>query len=276
MDQTRNEARLIGEYTDRDFLGGLRRLDLKATAGWAFLPNVYSPGAPDAKNGPVAKLSAELEQPRVFHPDFKLLTRVELERGLEPAYNYLGGRWKIGVVWQPTTHLSIFPSYNLEAYRLEQGVTSLGGSAPPLLFGCPEVCVLSYLEQRIEWDKRNDAQEPKTGYLLALSLQEGGGLLGGSFSYFKVEPEGRFYFSLGQEQRFTVAGRLRLGTLRPASGNDLESPIVSRFFSGGNNMRGFNSRRLSPMYVVPGAHDNFTGVVVPIGGNGLKIGRAHV
>ena len=41
-DAIRNEVRGVAEWTNRDFLGGTRRLTARAEAGWAFLPSVWA------------------------------------------------------------------------------------------------------------------------------------------------------------------------------------------------------------------------------------------
>ncbi len=270
VDQTRQEVRATSRYIDRDFLGGLRRLTLNAMAGYAWIPTFYASTASGAQRGVVGSLSGELEQPRLLSSrDLKLDSKLTLERGLEPAYSYYGGRAKLAVVYAPTNHLTITPSYNLEFYRLESGSAQLTGPAPALLFGCPENCVLSYAEELVEWDMRDDRQEPHRGYYLALSLQEGGGILGGSFGYFRIVPEARGYVSFLEQDKLTFAARVKVGTLIPGNGNDASSPIVSRFYSGGNDMRGFNSRRLSPEFVVPQPGSTTLGYTVPVGGNGL-------
>ena len=270
VDQTRQEVRATSSYIDRDFMGGLRRLTLGAMAGYAWIPTFYASTASGAQRGVVGSLSGELEQPRLLSfRDLKLDTKLTLERGIEPAYSYYGGRAKLAVVYTPTNHLTITPSYNLEFYRLESGSAQLTGPAPALLFGCPDNCVLSYAEQLVEWDMRDDRQEPHRGSYLALSLQEGGGILGGSFGYFRIVPEVRGYVSFLEADKLTFAARLKVGTLIPANGNDASSPIVSRFYSGGNNMRGFNSRRLSPEFVVPQPGSTTLGYTVPVGGDGL-------
>ncbi|HYS79389.1 MAG TPA: BamA/TamA family outer membrane protein [Anaeromyxobacteraceae bacterium] len=270
VDQTRQELRATSRYIDRDFLGGLRRLTLNAMAGYAWIPTFYASTASGAQRGVVGSLSGELEQPRLLSSrDLKLDSKLTLERGLEPAYSYYGGRAKLAVVYAPTNHLTITPSYNLEFYRLESGSAQLTGPAPALLFGCPENCVLSYAEELVEWDMRDDRQEPHRGYYLALSLQEGGGILGGSFGYFRIVPEARGYVSFLEQDKLTFAARVKVGTLIPGNGNDASSPIVSRFYSGGNDMRGFNSRRLSPEFVVPQPGSTTLGYTVPVGGNGL-------
>jgi translocation and assembly module TamA len=276
FEQSRNDAHVVGEYTHRDFLGGLRKLTLRSTAGYAFIPNAYTVvGGRDAvtKHGVVALVSAELQQPRLLHPNFTGLLRVELEREIEPGYSDIGARFKLGTTWQPFSWLAITPSYNFEVYRLDSGEASLGGSAPTLLYGCPGVCVLSYLEQRVEVDRRDDKQDPRAGYLLGLALQEGGGVLGGSFQYLRVMPEARGYLSFLEDKRLTFSLKVRVGTLIPASGQDLDSPIVARFFSGGDGMRGFSTRRLSPMGLVQKtqqrANAEYNAEPSPIGGNGL-------
>ena len=67
------------------------------------------------------------------------------------------------------------------------GLTNgLTGSAPQLAYGCnltPQdpVCYqfLSFLELVIEWDRRDDKLEPRNGWFASLSIQRGGGFLGG-------------------------------------------------------------------------------------------------
>lgn len=278
IEQRRNEAHLIGEFTDRDFLGGLRELTLRARVGYAFIPSAYtvfSGGDAITQSGPIMKLEAGLEQPRFFHPNFQIRGELEAERAIEPAFSYLGGRAKLGVPWRPWSWLTVEPSYNVEVYKLDKGSeTSLVGGQPALLFGCEGTCLLSYLEQRVAFDRRDDPQDPHDGFYLALSLQEGGGPLGGSFDYLRVSPEARGYKSLGIEKRLVFAARARVGTLIPLAGEtERDTPIVARYFSGGDGMRGFSTQRLSPMYVVRKSNASsgteFNAEPVPIGGNGL-------
>ena len=269
VDQERQAGRVFGQYIDRDWKGGLRQLTLGGTVGWSWIPTSWNAHS----NGPVGELSAELQQPRLYFRDLKADLRLKAERGLEPAYRYWGAQAKVGLVWQPTPYLSFTPSYNFEYYRLQTGAAQLGGSAPALLFDCPANCELSYLEERLEWDHRDDRQEPRNGFYLALALQEGGWLFGGSFDYVRVEPEARAYVSMLADDRLTFAFRVRVGTLLP--GHGAQSPIVSRFYSGGNDMRGFGARYLSPLALVPITGTSGEGYYVPIGGNGLAEGSVE-
>lgn len=273
IEPTRHDAHLVGEYTHRDFLGGLRRLNLNALAGWAFIPSVFEaigPGDTVNRSEPVARLTADVDHPRLFHPNFRQSNRLELEKGAEPGYGFYIIRARTGVVWQPYTYFALFPAYNFQIFRLTSG-QFIAGDTPALRFGCTRDCLVSFLEQLVTLDLRDDPLAPKRGMLLALSLQEGGGPLGGDFGYLRIAPEARAYFSFLDGERLTLAVRTRLGTLIPSTGADIESAIVARFASGGNEMRGFGTRRLAPQQVVARSNgeSDFEGEPVPIGGNGL-------
>ncbi|MFP2926214.1 outer membrane protein assembly factor [Pyxidicoccus sp. 3LG] len=282
VDAARQEVRVLGEWTHRNFRGGLRRLTLRSRVGYAFIPNVLN----IQDHGPVFEVTGEFEQPRFLFRDLKLQTSLTAERGLEQAYYYLGGKLQAGVIWQPHPSFSVFPSYNLELYRLS-GQVSADSRVPPIVLGCgvgsTTQCsvALSYLEVAFAWDRRDDAIEPRDGYFLGLSVQKGGKpAFFGDFTYVRLLPDLRFYQSLDEEKRLVLAVKLRGGSLNPAGGG--QSSIVTRFFSGGSTaMRGFNGQRLSPMVALPRLVDlDGDGVpetqsqdeewdTVPVGGNSL-------
>jgi translocation and assembly module TamA len=278
IESNRQEGRALAEYTDRNFFGGLRRFTLRGRAGYAFIPGVLN----RKQAGPVANVTAEFEQPRFLFRDLRAQNSLTFEKGLEDGYDFDSIRLETGVIWQPHRSFSIAPSYNLELVRLHTETdlgTALTGSAPALAFGCPEATrdcniTLSYLEQIIAWDRRDDIAEPRKGYYLALGIQEAGSILQGDFTYLRLLPELRLYQSFGDEKEFTLATRLRVGRLYPVKQGEqkeAQSPIVTRFFSGGDSMRGFSSRRLSPMITQVDLEDPGDPQVdyVPIGGEGL-------
>jgi translocation and assembly module TamA len=158
------------------------------------------------------------------------------------------------------------------------------GSTTTRFVGCGLICVLQYFEEQVAWDRRDDPLEPRTGWYTALDMQQGGNSLpeGGFvfFNFFKFTPEARGYVSFF-DKRFTIAMRARLGLMFTRNGN---APIPVRYFSGGNDMRGFSARRLAPYDVVPrtdctelalDAANHNSGVcpgdgeVLPVGGNTL-------
>ena len=282
IDQIRNEGRLIGEWTNRNFLGGMRRLTAHAEAGWAFIPNTYAvvtkDQSTDLRNGPIARLRLDFEQPRfVGRPSLRERSSIGLTRTLEQTYDDLGGQLVNGVVWQPRASLTIYPSHHLQGDQLN-GPPGAGILTAPLTLGCQttgDSCFvwLSYIEEVVTWDRRDNALEPRQGWYARLALQQGGGPLLGNFSYNRLLPEARGYVSLGEEDELTFAARLQVGDLLPTSGNAQDSAVVTRFYGGGSqSMRGFNDRRLSPLLVsqlpVSPGNPNPPVVTLPIGGNG--------
>jgi translocation and assembly module TamA len=290
VDQIRNEARLVAEWSNRNFRGGMRRLTARAEAGWAFIPNTYAVATHDEtvdlRNGPIARLKLEFEQPNFLRrPSLRERSSIGLTRTLEQTYDDLGGQLVNGVIWQPRASLSIYPSHHLEGDQLN-GPRGAGVLTAPLTLGCHtsgSSCFvwLSYLEEIATWDRRDNALEPHEGFYASLSLQQGGGPLLGDFTYFRVLPEVRGYVSLGGDQQLTFAARLKVGDLIPTSGNPQDSAVVTRFYGGGSqSMRGFNDRRLAPLLESelppsPG-NPNPPKVTLPIGGNGIIDGSFEV
>ncbi len=283
VDAARNEGRVLGEWTNRNIFGGLRRLTVKGRLGYAFLPSFFSVTSRDenSKSGLIFTLTTEFEQPRFLFRDLRLQASLSADKGLEQAYSFIGGRLRTGVIWQPYPDLSIFPAYNLEVYRLsgQVGPSDRQQGVPLITLGCsndtsttkPCDIRLSYLETTLTWDRRDDKTEPRAGYYAALSVQGGGGPLFGDFSYVRLLPDLRYFQSFGGDQRLTVAGKVRAGTLIPflnkATGLK-QSSIVNRFFSGGgSSMRGFNYQRLSPQAAID--PQNPEAGTAPVGGNSL-------
>jgi translocation and assembly module TamA len=276
LDQGRNELRVLGEFAHRDFLGGFRTLRVRGAAGYAAVPDFWSVLRDEVvegpRHGPVARLRADLEQPRLFVPELRGFALVEAERGLEQAYDFLGGRTRLGTTWSAAERWTIRTSYNLEVYRLGGPALELGAQ-PQAVFGCPQPCVLSYLEERAVFDARDDPVQPRRGYFFALSLQQAGTVIGSSMDYLRLQPEARVYVPMGPAERWIVGARLQLGTLLTRGGQP--APILARFFSGGASaMRGFPHHRLSPMLIVPATEE--LGAPVQVGGNGLVEGSVEL
>jgi translocation and assembly module TamA len=280
FDAIRNEVRLISEWTNRNFLGGTRKLTARAEAGWAFIPSAYAAISNDLatapRNGPIARLRLEFEQPRFLgRPSLRERNSLEFSHTLEQAYIATSSRFMTGVVWQALSTLSVFPSYRLEADYL-QGPPVSGAAASPLVLGCETTddrCLvwLSYLDALFAWDRRDNSLEPRNGTYVSLSLQSGGGPLGGNFDYVRALPDVRGYVSFGDDDELTLSARLRVGELAPWTGNPDDSAVVTRFYAGGGvSMRGFADRRLSPLLLAPapGGNPNVL-ITMPIGGNGL-------
>ncbi|MCU0695947.1 MAG: BamA/TamA family outer membrane protein [Myxococcaceae bacterium] len=267
-DLIRNEVRVFYEYVDRN-LGFakllskgalLDKLTLKARLGYAVLPNLpefirrEASGEGGTNHGPVGSLNVQYEVPRVFNTrTVSLTTSLELSRVLDNAFNYFGGELKLGFVWRPTANWLVYPSVNANTYLLQSEVQQMAtGGAPSAALGCPTfpaLCVVGFTDLTVEYDRRDDRLAPRSGFFLSASAQAGLSQTTRFTPFIRLLPEARGYVSFGASRQFTLAGKLRAGTLVGFGGG--ETPIVARFFSGGAYMRGFNQRRLSPMAVVP-------------------------
>jgi translocation and assembly module TamA len=270
---SRWDASLLAGWTHRNFLGDLRRLSVEGRAGYAWLPNPFTP----EKEGAVGILATEFSQPGAFTRWLDASARLELERGLEQGYDFWSERLRLALPIRLSPRWRLVPSYNLEVYQLRnipQLQQDLSQPGSPLNQGCeasPDsrraYCVLSYLEQQLGWDGRDDAVNTRRGYFLGLSLQEGFRLGGFGYQYLRVLPEARAFLPLGS--RAVLAARARVGALVPL-GENQPPPLIALFSSGGPlSQRGYYTGRLSPM-VLEGSD------WVPTGGNGLADGSLEL
>ncbi len=256
-------------WTHRNWFGDLRRLQLEMRAGYAWL--VSRP----RKEGPVALLSSEFSQPGAISSRIDTSVRLEVERGLEQAYDFWSERLKLGLPIRVTQRFTVVPSWNLDVYQLENAVSTFDPNAPPTatnkgpeLQNCRgNVCLLSYLQQSVQWDGRNDPINPRRGVSASLVVQEGFNVGGYGYRYLRVVPELRGYLPLSS--RVVLAARTRVGMLVPVKEQG-EPPIVARFNGGGpQSQRGYYTGRLSPMVLSSGSW-------VPVGGNGMADGSVEL
>jgi translocation and assembly module TamA len=262
--QNRWEARVAGSWTHRNFLGDLRRFSTDGRLGWAYLPTPFDP----LKQGLVALGGAELFQPRTFGTPVDTAVRLELERSMEEAYSYWSERGRIGFPSRIGRRTVFVPTYAVEAYEVEGIAGTEAVRSAPLLASCPgRLCILTYFEQRIALDLRDDPIETRKGSYFAIAVQEGFRIGGYGYQYLRFLPEVRAFVPLGT--RSVLAARVRLGGLVPIQ-EVSPPPIVARFTGGGPlSMRGYYIGRLSPLQRQDGEY-------VPVGGNGLVDGALEL
>ncbi len=284
---SRIDASGIAGWTHRNFLGDLRKLDLSLSAGYAWL--VLQSEEEDAiRSGPVGALDLDFSQTELGARPIDFGARIGLQRGLEQGYDFWAQRLRLSLPIRLSKRVTVVPSYNLEVYELENAQALPDPDDPtqtqasPVLASCKPVgdsttqgvCLLSYLEQRIEWDGRDDPLNTRRGFYLALSVQEGGRVGGYGYQYLRVVPEARVFFPLGE--RSVLAARARFGAFIPIDETD-RPPTVALFQAGGpSSMRGYGLNRLSPYSTgrpaQPATEDSPAVEAVPaipLGGNGL-------
>jgi translocation and assembly module TamA len=261
---TRWDADGEAVWTHRNFLGDLRKLQLESRAGYAWLPNPFKPSREDV----VGQLAVDFSQPGAIARAVDVSARVELERSLQPAYGFWSERLRLGTPLRVAPRWTLVPTYNLEVYQLHSvlGGTTLA-TLPPQFSNCPgQVCLLSYVEERVAWDGRDDPINTRRGLYVSLSVQEGFPLGHVGYAYLRLLPEARFYLPIGS----AVLGlRARVGGLVPIHETGA-APVVALFASGGaQTMRGYGPGRLAPMIFQNGQW-------IPTGGNGLVDGTVEV
>jgi translocation and assembly module TamA len=262
---SRWEAQGLASWTHRNFLGDLRKLQLEARAGYAWLPTPYRA----QREGLVGQVTAAFEQPGAFGRQVDLTLKLGGERSIELSHAYWAIRARVGTPLRLSPRWTLVPSYNIETYLVDAGFNPADGTIPPQLQNCnaSRICLLSYLEQRIAWDGRDDPVEPRQGLVVGLTVQEGFRLGHNGYDYIRVSPELSFYVPLGW--RTVLAGRIRVGGLVPLH-EDGPASIVALFNSGGaNSVRGYGNQRLSPMAFQDGRW-------VATGGNGVVEGSIEV
>lgn len=272
IEAARWDASLVAGWSHRNWLGGLRKLSLDLRVGWSWIQSPFKA----EKQGPAGLAAADFTQPNVWGQVLDFTTRVELERRIEAGYQYWAERLRLGLPLRIVGRtLVLVPTVNFEYYQTTGDPTKaeVGGSSQ-ILLSCPEDslnptgtqrCLLSYLEQRVDLDLRDDPLNTRAGAFLSLSLQEGFRTPWGGFRYVRLVPELRAFLPLGET---VLAARGRVGFLQPLGGDQL--PIIARLSSGGpGQMRGYYTKRLSPVVAMS------NGSYSPVGGTGLLDGSVE-
>jgi translocation and assembly module TamA len=261
------DAHALVGWQDRNFYGDLRKLDTEVRAGYAWLPNPWNA----TKGGTVGLASAEFSQPGAFTRWVDASARVEVEKGIEQAYDFYAERLKLSLPLRLRPRWRLVPSYNLEVYDLSNygtaivpGTTSSGAA----IENCKgSVCLLTYLEQTVAWDGRDDPLNTRRGLYVGISVQEGVDVASYGYRYLRFLPEFRAFWPFGT--RTVLALRGRVGALVPVSESGAP-PVVARFMAGGPlSMRGYYNRRLAKM-------ERQGSDWVPVGGNGLTDGSLEL
>jgi translocation and assembly module TamA len=261
------DVHVLAGWQHRNYYGELRRVGTEARVGYALLPNPFR----REKQGVVGLVAGEYSQPGVFTRYVDTSARLEVEKGIEQAYDFYSERLRLGLPLRLASRWTLIPSYNLEVYELSNYGVDFDPGAPEggrTLENCRgSVCLLSYLEQRIAWDARDNPVNTRRGLYVAFAVQEGFDVGTYGYRYLRFLPELRFFLPLGTST--VLAARARIGALVPV-GEQGDPPLVARFTAGGPlSMRGYYTRRLAKM--VRRGND-----WVPVGGNGLADGSLEL
>lgn len=260
VERQRQEVRLSGRWTLRNFLGGMRTLEVQLRPAYVAYPTVWAA----KEHGPAAKTDVRLSQPDAWGSGLTLFAVNGYDLGIEQGYQYHGPRVQLGADRTfVRDHLRAGLSWNLQFLDFFNTKELFDQFSTPLGVGFRDPYRLAWLEEFLRLDLRDNIVDPQAGLLGEVRLEQGFPQIGGQFTYFKVVPDLRGYIPVFT-RRLVLALRVQLGYMRPLVGD--ETPVTRRIALGGpTSHRGFTFGRLSPQQ---------NGI--PYGGNGSLLGSADL
>jgi translocation and assembly module TamA len=128
----------------------------------------------------------------------------------------------------------------------------------------PNATVLSGFVD-LRQDNTNFSLDPRSGSIFEVRAEPTVSVDGGTTGFLRAAAEVRGYYSLGADQRLTLAGRVHVGWLEAFVGDADDVPADRRFYSGGGgSVRGYAYNSIYP-------HERDTLGLTP-GGQGLLEG----
>jgi outer membrane protein assembly factor BamA len=263
-----------GRFTHYDWLGGSRRLDLRGTVGnllagslndRAFFYDVtpHGPGVvdSDAFLQPTWQVSAEFRQPTFLAAENVVALAAFAHRRTIPAIAVDEG---YGAELSATRRLD-FPtpvtaSYRFEMTRLWAGdlyfCVNYGICDPISIGGLQTRHRISPVSLSMAVNRADDPVAPSTGYRLRAQLEHASGATASDYAYQRLSATGAYYLPLDLHRRKVLAGRLRIGSVRPLGGTaealglDVDADVLhprKRFYAGGSqSVRGYHENQLGP------------------------------
>lgn len=163
------------------------------------------------------ELTFRLERPATFTADTTAYLETRLARLREEDYD------------SDSASLTLGLNHIFSDQLTADAAVSYGVSRVTDADGQRDFKVLAF-PMGITWDMRDQPTDAKSGYYLSGETTPFKGF-DGTGTGAQIIGEGRAYYSLGEDDRFTLAGRARLGTV---AGSDIrETPREYLFFSGG-------------------------------------------
>lgn len=210
---------LNGYWINRNLLRGGERLRLDA--------GVSDIGGDTGRD---YNLGVRIDRPATLNPDITGYVLAKAESAHEEDYDLKSATLGLGFTYIPNDDLTADVALQYRALRVddEAGRTNFR---------------LIALPGSVTWDKRDEPTDARKGYWLSGSVTPFLGLQDETGSGAQVTAEGRAYYSFGIDDKFTLAGRARLGTV---IGPEIqETPRDYLFWSGGGgSVRGHSYESL--------------------------------
>ena len=290
---------LIG-WQSSNFLGGLRRFEVRFKPGIVLYPTRFPDVQTPEKILVEERLNVTLRQPAFLESRTTGVTRADYNiypvllpgSTNQDVLGYHEVRGTVGVERTFFGRLFVSPQYGAQ------------GNFPFDYIGKTQdtqTLIISYLDVFSYLDFRDDPLHTRKGIYIGNQLQVAGGLLQGDATDVRVQPEVRVYVPLSRK-RFVFASRLSVGFLFPVdygtyaeqnfrhpgpsriegSARDYQILFFRGFYAGGpSSNRGYPLRGIGPYDVIPylspagqsisasGCNPNDKGCSLPTGGRTL-------
>lgn len=173
-------------------------------------------------SGQDQELKLRIDRPATITPDTTAYVETKIEKLQEEEYDSDGATLTFGfnhIFWdRPGDELIADIALEYEISR----VTDANGETEFKVFALP---------MEVTWDKRDEPNNAKRGFYLNGELTPFAGVGDDTGNGVRALAESRGYYSFGEDDKFTLAGRARLGTV---AGSDIEeTPRDYLFYSGG-------------------------------------------
>jgi len=244
MERGRDDFHASLGVSHNNVFKALWQLQANVRAGVAFVPDLLSRDT----IGPVAETDLQLTQPLPIRA-LTLWERGGFEIDVESGYKYLSPSAAVGLNCRIHRTLSVGIAYHYEFFWLYSQAESLSELTT---YEMPELDTdgkynLSYLEQHLTWDARDDPVTTYRGAYARFSVAEAGGFLSGGFDYVKLSWEVRGFIDL-VPKTLVLAVHVQAGWILPW-GETSAAPLSQRFKIGGSGtVRGWGRDSLGPRY----------------------------
>ena len=300
FDSLKTDVHLLVGLQSSNFLGGLRRLDMRWKPGVVLYPTRFPEIQAPKQLLPQSQINLTLRQPAFIESRTTGLTRADYNiypvllpgSTTQAVLGYHEVRGTIGVERTFLGHLYVSPQYGAQVNVPFDYI----GKTPSAL-----TLFISYLDVFAYLDFRDDPIHTRKGIYIANQVQVAGGPLQGDASDIRVQPELRLYVPL-TKKRFVFATRGSIGSLFPfdygkyaevnfrnpgpsrveGSARDYQILFFRGFYAGGPvSNRGYPLRGIGPYDVIPylspagqsisasGCNPNDKGCSLPTGGRTL-------
>ncbi len=237
------DLHLLGRYQHRNLFGGMRQLSIEEKPRMIFLRQFPGATAPRFGND----LRVQFRQPGFIEPRLALLANAAYIYGPDPFDTFF--RHRID------TELAVQRDFFKGKFHLRLGIVNSVFRVPSgeVTFNgmpAPASSVVTYFEQILWLDLRDDIIRPHKGAMFLLDVNEAGYILPSSWDYVRLVPEVRFYIPL--PAHLTIATRFALGmyfiTSSSAKIDSLQQELGPRDLrlrgGGASSNRGFPPGRL--------------------------------